>query len=96
MAVIEAHSLISSPSVQAEAIDYTKGMCDSFPSYADLCKQYVDTLAPMVFRMLAQYLQPDMVCTELGMCKPAPAKPFVTLTAALLGRARSAAGGSSQ
>jgi hypothetical protein len=36
MAVLEAHSLVSSPSIQGELINATKALCDQYPSYADV------------------------------------------------------------
>lgn len=38
MAVIQAHALVSNPTIQAEMVNYTKQVCDSFPSFADACK----------------------------------------------------------
>lgn len=70
MAVIEAHSLVSNPAVQQDIVNYTKALCESFPSFADACKIYVDEYAPLVFSLLNQYLVPDQLCMEIGVCPP--------------------------
>ncbi|KXZ44347.1 hypothetical protein GPECTOR_69g440 [Gonium pectorale] len=72
MAVIEAHSLISNPSVQAEVLNYTLAVCDNFPNFAQPCKTYVAVYAPLVFSLLEQYLVPDQLCAQTGMCPPPP------------------------
>eukprot|EP00798_Chlamydomonas_sp_ICE-L_P008802 gene8802-33673_t len=41
MAVIEAHSLIQSPTVQEEIVNYTKAICNTMGSSADACRKYV-------------------------------------------------------
>lgn len=38
MAVIEAHSLVSNPTVQAEVVNYTLAVCEQFPSFTTACK----------------------------------------------------------
>lgn len=39
---------------------------------AVLCLQlYIDQYAPMVFNILEQYLQPDSLCSEIGICSVA-------------------------
>ncbi|GFR40064.1 hypothetical protein Agub_g604 [Astrephomene gubernaculifera] len=73
MAVIEAHSLVSNPAVQAEMLNYTLAVCGQFPSFAEPCKLYVTMYAPLVFQLLEQYLVPDAVCAQTGMCPPPPA-----------------------
>ncbi|KAG2484608.1 hypothetical protein HYH03_016562 [Edaphochlamys debaryana] len=77
MAVIEAHSLVANPTVQSEVVNYTKAVCDQFPTMADPCKAYVDMYAPLVFTLLQQYLVPDTICAQTGMCPPPP-KPGAT------------------
>eukprot|EP00195_Chlamydomonas_chlamydogama_P008611 CAMPEP_0202892336 /NCGR_PEP_ID=MMETSP1392-20130828/2055_1 /ASSEMBLY_ACC=CAM_ASM_000868 /TAXON_ID=225041 /ORGANISM="Chlamydomonas chlamydogama, Strain SAG 11-48b" /LENGTH=397 /DNA_ID=CAMNT_0049576233 /DNA_START=195 /DNA_END=1388 /DNA_ORIENTATION=- len=69
MAVIEAHSLITNPSVQADLLNYTKALCDTVgATFADACKAYVDDYAPAMFDLLAKYLTPDELCVNLGIC----------------------------
>lgn len=33
---------------------FLQALCESFPSFADACKVYVDTYAPLVFNLLQQ------------------------------------------
>lgn len=70
MAVIQAHSLVVNPQIQQSLINYTETLCESFPSFQDTCKLYVDVYAPVVFSVLAQYLAPDTVCVQIGVCPP--------------------------
>ncbi|PNW87014.1 hypothetical protein CHLRE_02g105200v5 [Chlamydomonas reinhardtii] len=72
MAVIEAHSLVSNPTVQAEVVNYTLAVCEQFPSFTTACKSYVAMYAPLVFTLLEQYLVPDTLCAQTGMCPPPP------------------------
>uniref|UniRef100_A0A7S0RWN7 Saposin B-type domain-containing protein n=1 Tax=Chlamydomonas leiostraca TaxID=1034604 RepID=A0A7S0RWN7_9CHLO len=90
MAVIQAHALIANPSVQANLVNYTKALCESFQSFSDACKLYVDEYSPLVFSLLQQYLSPDSLCAEIGMCKP-PSKP-AALVSQLLAAAQRALG----
>ncbi|GLI59307.1 hypothetical protein VaNZ11_001161 [Volvox africanus] len=75
VAVAEAHALVSNPQVQAEVRNYTKTVCDNFPAFADMCKAYVDMYSPLVFTVLEQYLVPETVCAETGLCPPPPSHP---------------------
>jgi hypothetical protein len=80
MAVIEAHSLVASPSVQQSLVNYTESLCAGVPSFKDTCVLYVDTYAPVVFSLMEQYLAaPDAVCTQIGVCAP-------SLASALMGQ----------
>lgn len=82
MAVIQAHMLIASPDVQASMVNYTKTMCEGFEAFADTCKMYVDQYSPLVFSLLQQYLSPDTLCTDIGMCPP-PSKPMALVSQVL-------------
>lgn len=70
MAVIEAHSLVTNPSIQADITTYVKQLCTSVTSLPDDCSSYVDTYAPMLFSMLDQLLSSDSLCVQLGVCPP--------------------------
>ncbi|GAX84293.1 hypothetical protein CEUSTIGMA_g11715.t1 [Chlamydomonas eustigma] len=72
MAVIEAHSLVTNPTVQSDLVNYTKALCDLVGGSAlsETCREYVDTYAIEVFKLMDKLLTPDQLCTQLGICKP--------------------------
>ncbi|KAG1671182.1 hypothetical protein FOA52_010118 [Chlamydomonas sp. UWO 241] len=66
MAAIEAHSLITNPTVQADLTNYTHAMCGLFGGpFTTMCDDYVNQYAPSVFDAAEKYLNPTM-CTDLG------------------------------
>ncbi|GIL71502.1 hypothetical protein Vretimale_2616 [Volvox reticuliferus] len=75
MAVAEAHALVSNPQVQAEVRNYTKAVCDNFQAFSEMCKAYVDMYSPLVFTLLEEYLVPETVCAETGLCPPPSSHP---------------------
>ncbi|KAJ9532790.1 hypothetical protein QJQ45_010900 [Haematococcus lacustris] len=69
LTVLEVHTLVSNPAIQAEVVNYTKALCTSLgANMADTCRDYVDLYSPMVFNMVEQYLAPDPLCQ--AMAKP--------------------------
>lgn len=69
MSVIEVHSLVNNPSVQASVVNFTKSLCAVFgDSYTATCQQYVDVYAPELFNLLEKFLRSDELCFDLGIC----------------------------
>ncbi|XP_071952140.1 uncharacterized protein [Antedon mediterranea] len=51
-----------------ELEDELKNVCDLFGTEADQCKTYIDTYGPIVFSLLASYVDPKTVCTAIQFC----------------------------
>ncbi|KAL6754429.1 hypothetical protein V8C86DRAFT_2703702 [Haematococcus lacustris] len=82
LTVLEVHTLVSNPAIQAEVVNYTKALCTSLgASMVDTCRDYVDLYSPMVFNMVEQYLAPDPLCQAMGVCAPTPSTTSSLLSA---------------
>jgi len=55
---------------QAEIQAALDKVCSLLPSeISKECRNFVDTYGPAIITLLAQELDPTMVCTSLGLCK---------------------------
>ncbi|KAG2496396.1 hypothetical protein HYH03_005623 [Edaphochlamys debaryana] len=68
--VLEVATLLANPQFQQTAVQYAEATCDAVspPGFADTCRTYVDTYAPVVFALVQQYVNPDDVCVRVRMC----------------------------
>ena len=72
MVVLEAHSLITNPTVQSSILNYTKQVCDlAGPTVGPTCDQLADMYVPVFFDLLEKaFNSPDEICAMIGLCKP--------------------------
>lgn len=72
MVVLEAHSLITNPTVQSSILNYTKQVCDlAGPNVAPTCDQVAELYVPVFFDLLEKaFNSPDEICAMIGLCKP--------------------------
>lgn len=78
VAAVEVQTLVDSPIVQADIIDYTKQLCGLFggPFEVD-CRDFIDTYAPPVFSFLHEFFSPAELCAQLGACDAPASLPLV-------------------
>ena len=72
MVILEAHSLITNPTVQSSILNYTKQVCDlAGPTVGPTCDQLADMYVPVFFDLLEKaFNSPDEICSMIGLCKP--------------------------
>jgi len=69
MAVIEAHALVTNPTVQADLVNYTHDLCGLIAGPFNMtCNAWIDEYAPATFDALEKYLTPQL-CTDIGICQ---------------------------
>eukprot|EP00794_Sanderia_malayensis_P012658 gene12658-13958_t len=79
MGVTYVDNLLKNNSTETEITAELEQICSVMGSYQTMCKQYMSTYLPLVFKFLAQELSPDLVCKELGLCTAA--KPLLVKVA---------------
>lgn len=75
LVVLEAGAILRNPDTQKEILDYAEQACHTFHQYEDQCLEYVHQYGPLAIGIVLQYMQPDLVCNELGFCPKPPSPP---------------------
>jgi len=80
----ELKSLIGDNATEAEIMAGLEKVCSYLPkAVQNACTSFVDVYGPAIIELLLQELDPEQVCTELGLCgskspvSPAPTTPKV-------------------
>jgi len=63
--------LLQNPDNQKQMKEYVKQGCKAFESFKDDCKEFVEDYFPMAVGIVLSYLQPELLCAQLGYCKAA-------------------------
>lgn len=65
--------LLQNPDTRKQLLEYVEQGCDSFDTYKEQCKQYVEIYGQLAIDTLITYLQPEPLCTQMGWCDTAVA-----------------------
>jgi len=84
----ELKSLIGDNATEAEVMAALEKVCSILPkAVQESCRSFVEVYGPAIIEMLLQELDPEQICTQLGLCGgktgtelpvPVPAHPIVT------------------
>lgn len=65
--------LVSDPEIQNKIVTIAKTACAAVPSVAEQCVNAIDQYYPIAIGVVLSYLQPGLLCPELGFCPQPPA-----------------------
>lgn len=69
MIVTELKQMIGDNATEEQIIQSIEKVCRVLPEkYAKQCKEFVDTYGHMVIKLLLEELDPEQICTQLGLC----------------------------
>jgi hypothetical protein len=68
LAVMELRTKLADPEFQHAVETYAKAVCTELGDYQNICIQYVNEYAPIVFALAEDYLDPRTVCGVLHVC----------------------------
>jgi hypothetical protein len=69
LAVREAREKVADPEFQSEVDKFLEKVCKNLGDYAEMCENYVEQYAPLVFAVALDYLRPAVICVDfLHVC----------------------------
>lgn len=69
LVVTEVKAMIGDNATEAEIMQALEKACAMLPDkYSKQCKDFVDKYGPMVIDLLIKDIDPEQVCTQLGLC----------------------------
>ena len=71
MIVLEAHQMVTNPKTQRQIEDFVEQVCSSFGTAKDECSALMEEYLPLVLEVLAEYLDGDQLCQQIGYCHKA-------------------------
>lgn len=86
----DVQDALRDPAIQKEVMTLVETkVCPFFGNSSDVCKSYVEMYAPVVFQLLVSELDPQTICTMLGLCTNATvsASPILPVAIPLSGDA---------
>jgi len=90
----ELKTLIGTNATEAEVIAAVDKVCNILPkTVADSCRSFIDTYGPAIIKLLISDLDPDQICTEIGLCDSSATKksPITPALPAVVGDAETCA-----
>ncbi|XP_071829151.1 uncharacterized protein [Apostichopus japonicus] len=64
----DVQNFLSEPDVQKKILGEIELLCNDLGPFGPQCKTYVDQYGPLVFTFLLQYIDPDAICSKVGLC----------------------------
>ncbi|PIK44812.1 hypothetical protein BSL78_18317 [Apostichopus japonicus] len=64
----DVQNFLSEPDVQKMILGKIELLCNDLGPFGPQCKTYVDQYGPLVFTFLLQYIDPDAICSNVGLC----------------------------
>ncbi|XP_077999573.1 prosaposin-like isoform X1 [Glandiceps talaboti] len=78
--ITTARNLIANKATQKQVVDFLDSACDLIPDaeLKSMCRSAVDEYADVLFDLIVSEMDPETICTAMGLCKPGVAiKPMI-------------------